>query len=955
MLVSVVACGEDDITPPADTSTNNNNDNNSNNNNDNNDNNQNKPSSDFVAWDTEGHHVYVSPKGLDSNDGLTEANSVKTIDRAMEIAKTFVGNEENLPIIISLDEGEYLSDKPVSVISGTANTPVIFTSRNGKAVITGGTKITSDKIKPCTDTWILDHIQSDEVKENLYEVDLSSYHFILTSLLNGLNQAPVTYDVVEFYRGDETLNYARWPNVGEVAPAMDAFNIGDLTGYELTRYLNFTDENGNFVTWEIAKSSSLRTAGKMNVFLSDETYEAVKDWDFENQDIHTKDWLSNNWDDLIHKVVKFTDVSDNPEHFNNMTFKAYFTLDRGGQYAGVPGDGTAPEIGNDNWRRFAFINALEAIDIDGEYYYDYGNEKMYVYFEDEESLDDFYISTNKTGVLNLSGVENVSFRNVDVRYTQNSLITISNSKNISFIDCTLSNAAVKCAKVSYSTDISFIGCYIYDFGCGALQFNSCNEPGNSEIVSANILVENCDIGFFSERDIAYSWAVSSSSTTGVTVRKCTIHDSLHGAIFWNLSVLLTYEYNELYNLITGSDDCGVFYNYMTGQTQLGIVARYNYIHDITSEWVYYGGELFYDDGYSTSYSIYGNLITNIPQRAGSKFRVFGKMKANEVYGNIIADVGDAVLFGANLGGGSGSDLVAGTMWRDLYSADSTSQYSEFATGIANYGFASGAWDDSPLATDETRNYTYKMWKYMRSEEFFYKMYGTAITKMQGLTRYADEDAYVQINEENIGDFAVIVKSGTEKGTHTFTKLADMFNFLYEKCGYKANNLSIPKDLNVEIHYYGGAVSDDLVVEQIMCPLFHYNETEEKWELSPAAAHNGITGMDKFWKKGDNQHYYTSKMANWQFWAENTMNVSKYHSNFTFNMLLDFGYDPEYYNNNLTEKYNNYDYDIEGIYAIENGEYTVDFIDIFTSIKDMGYLQDCELLDLSTVGCNLKAK
>ncbi len=956
MLVSVAACGEDDVTPPVDTSTNNNNNNGNNNNNNDNNNANNKPADDFEAWDTEGYHIYVSStSGVNSNDGLTAEKSVRNIERALEIASEYVGNEKNLPIIISLDEGVYSSSKPLDMISGTANTPIIFTSRNGKAVISGGTKIVRENIKLCTDSWVLDHIQSDDVKENLYEVDLSSYGFSLTTILNNLALPSPKYDVVEFYRGDETLDLARWPNKNEVAPTVGSFDyFTDLVGFEITRYMNYNDENGNFVTVTEASKSALKESGQMNIFLSDETYEAVKDWDFANQDIHTKDFFSNKWDDLIHKVVGFTDVSDNPLHFNGIDFKGYFTTDRGaaGAYEVTPD----PVENTNGFRRFAFLNALEAIDLDSEYYYDYDNQKMYVYFEDEASLDDFYIGTNKDVVINFENVSNVSFRNVDIRHSQQYLIHIDHSSNISFIGCTISNSAVKCGLIDYSTNVTFLDCYIYDFGGGVFLINDCNSPSDQALISAEILFENCEVAQISDRDICYRGFMNIARSAGITVRHCNVHGGLHGAFFWERSSLLTFEHNEIYDFITGSDDCGVFYNYQTGETNIGIVGRYNYIHDIGRNWIMGHPRVFYDDGYSTSYSLYGNFITDIYQaRDEYPFRVLGKMKINEVYGNIIADVGDGVSFGANHGGSEqgGSHMVASTMWRDMYSFESrANEDPTFTNQIRKFGLYNGAWDNSLAATDDGRNYTYKMWKRMLSEEYFYEIYGTPVMKISGLTIYADEDAYIQMTEDNVEEFAVIVKSGTEKGTHTFTKIADLFNFLYEKCGYNARNRVLPT--TVELHYYGGSASDDLLVEQLYAPLFH--NVDGKWEFSLAAAHNEITSMDKFWPTGKHFGDHVSDMATWQYWVEgSTVRPSVYHSNFTFNMRLDMTYNPEQYTNNMANKYNNYDYDLEGVKAVVDGEYTLDFIDIFTSIKDMGYLQDCELLDLSTVGCNLDRK
>ncbi len=940
MLVSVAACGEDDVQPPVDTSGNNNN------NGDNNDKNdaQTKPSNGFDAWDTEGYHIFVSPKGLDSNDGLTEANSVKTIERAQEIAAEFVDNEDKLPVIISLDEGYYTSAAAIKVISGSADTPVIFTSRNGKAVISGGTKIALKDIKKCADSWILGHIQSDEVKANLYEVDLSLYDSVLTSILNKVDDMEVRYDVLEFFCGDETLDLARWPNKDEWAPAAEADNFS-TKGFEITRYINYDDGNGGFLTPTQAAASSIAATGKMNVFIMDATHEVIKDWDFENEEIHTIDFFGNDWDDMIHKIVKYTDVSDNPAYYNNTYFKSYITTDRGRNYNG---EMAAPdEFGNGSCRRWAFINALEAIDLNGEYYYDYENEKMYVYFEDEASLDEFYLASNREGVLDINGVNNVSFRNVDIRYTQKTLVNVNDSENISFIGCSISNAAVKGAIVAYSTNVTFKDCYLYDFGAGALAFDNCNIPNASELVSANLLVENCDIGFIAHRDLCYSWAVSVNRSTGLTVKNCTIHDGTHGAFFHYLSSILTYEYNNIYNFIREVDDAGLWYDHATSETQVGIAMRYNYIHDIGSTWQPWGYNIWYNDSYSTGYSIYGNLITDISRGGNAKTTIFGKMKLGEAWGNIVANVGDGVSLTTN---NMGSGIF--WAWRDMYDTK-TVKDENVHIKLEKYGLVQGTWDESLAATDEGRNYSYKMMQYVLSDEFYYSVYGTAIAKMNGLHEYVDADYYVQINNENIDEFAVKVKKSGHKDCNKevrFESIDEMFDYLYTEMGYTAA-LSVASLTSFEIHYYGGLESDDLKVVEMYPPLYTYNEADEVWELSKGSDLLGLTEQN-FWNKDAG---ISELMGRWQFAAENSTNLGTYHDNLTLNMARDFTeLDPTVWYHNGISKYNNYDADIE-MEIIQDGEYTVDFLDTFDTIKAMGSVANLEILDLSKVGCTLKAK
>ncbi len=949
MLFSVVSCGQDDdADSPIDTSTNTDNGNNNNGNNnsgDNNsgDNNTNKPSNDFSAWDTDGKHIYVSPNGLDTNDGLTEDKSVKTIERAQEIAENFVGNEEKLPVIISLDEGVYTLNSTLDVITGTADTPVIFTSRNGKAVISGGTKILPEFIKKCDDEWILNHIGSDDVKEKLYEVDLHEYNSVLTSIVNNLSKQNGTYEVVEFFSGDQTLDLARWPNYDEIGAASASFNFPSV-GYEMTKYINFNDGKGGFYTPTQAASEGVSSSAQMNVFILDATYDVIKDWDFAGQDIHTLDFFGNDWDDMIHEIISFTDVSDSPAYYNNTSFKAYMTTDRGRNYNSEMASASA--FGDAAQRRFAFINALEAIDLDKEYYYDYEGKKLYVYFEDEASIDDFYIATNKDGLINIINAEHIMFRNVDLRYTQQTLVNVNNSNNISFIDCSISNAAIKAAVVTSSTDITFKNCRIFDLGCGALSFQQCNEPTATTLIPANLLVENCDIGFISHRDICYAWAIQVGRCTGFTARNNTIHDGEHGACNMNLSSIVTYEYNELYNFITKTDDAGLWYDHETPETQVGNVMRYNWVHDIGGRWQTWGYNIWYTDNTSTGYSIHGNLITDIKGTNSANVTIFNKLKLADAVGNLVANVDDRVFLTNDYKG----DQIFWD-WRNMHSLETTKGSSIFSK-LANYGVYSGAWDDTLAATDETRNYSYNMMKLVLSEEFYYSIYGTGITMMLGLHEYQDADYYVQINEETVADFGVKVKKAGHKDYNkvkTFDTVTELFDYLYTEMGYNAKT-TIPETF--ELHYYGGELSDDLTVGKIYPPMYTYDEAAAEWKFSKGAE---LLGLNKsnFWEQSGDT--VSEMMGRMQFRSEHFCNIGTYNNNITLNMANDFTeIDRSTKYHNGISKYDNFDMDLD-VEMFDGRGYNLDFTDIVDSVKAMGNAPEFELLDLSKVGCNLKAE
>lgn len=176
-----------------------------------------------ILTDDEYNYVYVSSvNGKDSNDGLTKEGAVATIEKAQEIAKGFIGSNEN-DIVIAMESGDYYTPTTLSVISGNDTQGIYYvTYGGGQARIIGGKKLDIENIRKADaekDKWALDHISNDTVRDNLYAVDLKDYSAALTTLLNKCavteKNPTVSYDAIQFYKGNSTLEAARWPNKGE--------------------------------------------------------------------------------------------------------------------------------------------------------------------------------------------------------------------------------------------------------------------------------------------------------------------------------------------------------------------------------------------------------------------------------------------------------------------------------------------------------------------------------------------------------------------------------------------------------------------------------------------------------------------------------------------------------------------------------------------------------------------
>ena len=96
------------------------------------------------------------------------------------------------------------------------------------------------------------------------------------------------------------------------------------------------------------------------------------------------------------------------------------------------------------------------------------------------------------------------------------------------------------------------------------------------------------------------------------------------------------EYNEIYNVLMETADCGAFYS---GRNlwSYGCEVRYNYIHDVGVKGTLATG-IYWDDGLSGQ-KAYGNLLVNI---ASHSF-LMGGGRDCYVYNNVIVNSGDSPI------------------------------------------------------------------------------------------------------------------------------------------------------------------------------------------------------------------------------------------------------------------------------------------------------------------------
>ena len=170
--------------------------------------------------------IYVSVNGNDANEGRQLTSAVKTIPRAIELAKIYKADGKATNVVFT--SGTYYFNDTINLTedeSGTADAPVIFRAyREASVNFTSGQKVDWSKFN-ISDSG---ELQAD-VRGKVYEADLS-----------GINISDAKNDGL---CADGYLKQlAKWPNSG----------YANLTGTydEDTHLFNFAVENNRAANWD---------------------------------------------------------------------------------------------------------------------------------------------------------------------------------------------------------------------------------------------------------------------------------------------------------------------------------------------------------------------------------------------------------------------------------------------------------------------------------------------------------------------------------------------------------------------------------------------------------------------------------------------------------------------------------------------------------------------------------
>ncbi len=542
-------------------------------------------------------NVYVSTSGNDETGDGSPENPYKTIDKARLSLRE---QDRTSPVSVIISGGEYnLSQGLVfdASDSGTSEYPITYKSKDGeKVLIKGTTKLDISKIKNVTDSGILARL-NENIRGKVCEIDLKEQG-ISQDVISFLEKLKIgrTGKPIGVYLNDKPQTISRWPNVG-----YETILAGSTEGGILGK----TEAAGG----AIVKINGLDSA-------------RAEKWKNSIGNMYIEGYLARYW---YSEWAKVGSIDSN---------SLSITLDTYTQYGVKEGF------------RIAVVNALEEVDVPGEWFIDSSTMKMYYYPPHKLTTDDnLEIATLLDNLISVKGAKYINFKGIEfaknVNYPSaeltsitrgNGLAVTDGAQNINVEQCVFRDIGIDGVVLNGAENVMVNGCLFYNLGFSAMYID-CGDRTTQ--TPGNITVKNCVISDIARDAGGNGYSGIRLRGVGNTVENSIFHNIKNAAILY-MGNGHTIRRNEIYNAVNETSDAGAVY---AGRnwTNYGTKIENNYFHDIGAEIdsSYHASAVFWDDNHSGN-SLVGNIIAmnNTTKSSGLKI---GGGRDNVVDGNIFVN------------------------------------------------------------------------------------------------------------------------------------------------------------------------------------------------------------------------------------------------------------------------------------------------------------------------------
>jgi hypothetical protein len=481
--------------------------------------------------------IHVSVKGLDQAPG-SAARPVRTLGRALMLAR---GGPNASTIWLGEGTHQVLETVVIgSEVSGTEEAPLTIRGVPGKTILSGGAEIPSSLFEPLADPLLRKRVP-EVARQHVLIASLSQHpelHAFFTASPTEYKRQPYAMLTWQGY----TLQQARWPNRGYAYMAKEA-EKGPTTrwGWEAVPYGYDRPVGGRFA---VRAEGLLPGEAPLD-------YAALETEFSRSHDMTISGYLSNDW------YYQFEPVG------------RVHGKDKALQLLGPTRYGVGnPKMGLE--RRFFIANTLCHLDEPGEWYYDHGEQRLYLWSVQTPSDDAPVRIAGGPALLSGKGLKHVVLRDLVFENFGKEGVTLDSCDHVVVGGCEFRTGIGRGMSLR-GTHNTITGCEFHDLvSAFALSGHGANRLA---LVPEHNAATNNHIHHCRRRGYGLLYI----GGVGVHFANNLLHDQNGGIFYGDNDAIL--EYNEFYNMGYEMGDWNVAYN-GADLTKVNNQFRFNFVHHL---------------------------------------------------------------------------------------------------------------------------------------------------------------------------------------------------------------------------------------------------------------------------------------------------------------------------------------------------------------------------------------
>lgn len=516
------------------------------------------------------HIFYVSRSGSDSNIGTRE-KPFATLTKAKQAARKLRKSKDfKQAVTIFLRGGNYKLSETFSLSaedSGTKNAPFTIAAYPGeKVVISSALHLDAGDWKPISSS-IRKRLHPKVTAADLYELDVTPLGLAQARQFSAANSFMEGWPTIDLFAGDQRQPISQWPNPTQIVHQKNDPGWATANGAKDTASFYFAG-GGNPQDHDSTNEPDL-----------DETRRSLR-WRSALQSGHEL-WLKGFW------RVPWGPVTSRVRNMDSVSIQLHDQPPggMGSKYSAVAGTDPSWRVGSgrENWK---LINALEEIDMPGEWALDILDQKIYYYPPKSLNKLELSIAAQTGPVIHLDNTQFVHLQGLWINGSLSNGIRLKNSRYINISGCNVYNVGGSGINVSGGNHNLLQSNTIFQTGAAGiemiLQGNRQTLTSSSSSVINNYIHHTGNLSF--------TEGILISNSVRMNVSHNLLHDLPKSAIRTDSINNCIFEYNEIHNIALQESDNGAFYNY-GGWSTYGNIFRYNFIHHINRS-----NGLYCDDG-----------------------------------------------------------------------------------------------------------------------------------------------------------------------------------------------------------------------------------------------------------------------------------------------------------------------------------------------------------------------